>query len=429
MRYPQSCAEPRGRWAALGLCLVALAMACTRPTPSPTPVSEVPPGPPIPQLPIPPPPTAPAEGRDDALRLLSPEEVPLLIDSGELDGLRRSLTRSRRWLAARPDRELLFGPRTVRARELARAYADFDRVLASVPSPEALAAWVARRFEIYGSAGDGTGEMLVTGYYEPLIPGSRRRTAQCSVPVYGHPGNMIRIHLGDFRESLKDEGRLLGRLEGNRLVPIPSRGEMRRSGEFLRHAFAWACDPVDLFFVEIQGSGALIFGDGSEMRIGYAGANGREYRSIGRLLIDEGEIPREQMSMQALRHWLAENPGEVHRVLDHNESVVFFRRLPGEPTGNLGLPVTAERSIATDQKLFPPGTLAFLLTEIPDMAPDGSTVAAGALGRFVLNQDTGGAIRGSARVDFFWGRGDLAAKRAGLMKQPGGLYFLVPRGS
>ena len=184
---------------------------------------------------------------------------------------------------------------------------------------------------------------------------------------------------------------------------------------------------MDFFFLEVQGSGSLRLPDGGRRRIGWAGGNGRPYRSIGKLLIDEGVIPREQMSMQALRSWLAANPQEIERVLDYNESMVFFRYLDGAPKGSLGLEVMAERSIATDHKLLPSGALAFLQTTIPTRAEDGSTVSGGPLGRFVLNQDTGGAIRGADRADFYWGPGELAAERAGLMKQRGQLVFLVPK--
>jgi membrane-bound lytic murein transglycosylase A len=178
--------------------------------------------------------------------------------------------------------------------------------------------------------------------------------------------------------------------------------------------------------VEVQGSGTLRLPDGTERRIGYAGSNGRPYRSIGSLLIQEGVIPRETMSMQALRAWLAANGPQCDRVLDFNESYVFFHFLEGSAVGSLGRPVTPGRSIATDSKLFPRGALAFLQTERPVALPDG-TVQWQPLSRFVLNQDTGGAIKGAGRVDVFWGRGPEAELAAGLMKQKGRLVFLVPR--
>jgi membrane-bound lytic murein transglycosylase A len=268
--------------------------------------------------------------------------------------------------------------------------------------------------------------MLVPGYYEPELAGSLRRSADYAVPVYGPPGDLFHIDLGAFRDEW--EGRSVsGLLRGNRLLPYPDRREIRHGGRLRGREIAWARDPVELFFVEIQGSGTLRLPDGGELRIGYAGSNGRQYRSIGRLLIDEGHIERERMSMQALRRFLADHPEEIERVLDHNESQVFFRRLDGPPVGNLGVPVTPGRTLAVDQSLLPPAALGFLLTDVPGIDAHGAIRAERPLRRFVLTQDTGGAIRGAERADFFWGRGEEAALRAGLMQHSGRLYFLVPR--
>lgn len=393
---------------------------CWRAPEPPSPITVEPPPPP----PLPPPPVTRPE---DAMRAVTLDKVPAFLDKGSRESLAQAVGSSLRWYRKRPeDREYIFGPRRVTAAEQAGALDLFLSWLNAELSAEDLAVQVSEHFDIYQSVGDHSGEMLITGYFEPMIDGSLRRSSEFSVPIYGRPSDLIDIDLGAFRESLKGE-RTAGRLEGRRLVPYPSRGQVRDGAKIDAQVLAWARDPVDLFFLEVQGSGALNLPDGQEMRIGYAAANGRAYRSIGRLLIDEGEIPREQMSMQALRTWLDANPGEIHRVLDHNESLVFFRRLKGAPTGNLGFPVTAERSVALDHRLFPPAALGFLMTEIPAPADDGSTKSDGPLLRFVLNQDTGGAIRGSDRADLFWGRGEVPALRAGLMKQPGALFFLVPK--
>jgi membrane-bound lytic murein transglycosylase A len=178
--------------------------------------------------------------------------------------------------------------------------------------------------------------------------------------------------------------------------------------------------------MEVEGSGTLRFPNGREVRVGPAGTNGHPYRSIGRLLIDEGRLTEETVSMHAIRSWLAENPTERARILRHNQSVVFFRRLDGPPVGSLGVPLTPARSIATDARLFPAGALAFVQTERPVRLPDGR-VGWSPVSRFVLNQDTGGAIRGPGRVDVFWGRGRDAELAASEMKQLGVLYFLVPK--
>jgi membrane-bound lytic murein transglycosylase A len=380
------------RFAALVVLLCSLvAVSCRRETP---PVGEAPP----PDLVI---------SAETAMRPVSSIILRELVDDGDWASLRLALERNRSWLSTvPPERTFTFGPRQVSAEEMLSAFDLLRGWLDDDPTPAALAQRLAEVFEPMIDVADGRGRMLVTGYYEPLIAGSLHRTAEYDVPIYGPPPDLFRIELGGFREEWAGRS-VTGRLDGNRLLPYPDRREIRRAQRLRGREIAWARDSVDLFFVEIQGSGALQLPDGREIRIGYAAANGREYRSIGKLLIDEGKIDREVMSMQALRRYLEEHPEDVERVLDHNESQVFFRRLEGPPVGSLGVPVTPGRSIAADHSLLPPGALGFLLTDVPGVGDDGATVAVGSLRRFVLNQDTGGAIRGADRADFFWGRGEV----------------------
>jgi peptidoglycan lytic transglycosylase A len=355
--------------------------------------------------------------------------VPALRDDADPASLRDAVAESLTWLAAQPaDQVLVAGPRRVTVAEQTRALQSLLGLLAEAPSPERLAAHVRQAFDVMEAAGGPDGGMLVTGYYEPIVEADERLSAEYGVPILGLPDDLVEVRLEAFDSRFRGE-RLFGRVEGRRLVPYWRRADIdagRLAGRGLE--LAWARDPVDLFFMEIQGSGTLRFPDGRERRVGYAGANGRPYRAIGRLLIDEGQIPREAMSMQAIREWLRAHPEERQRVLQHNESYVFFRPLSGPPEGSLGRPLTPGRSVATDARLFPAGMLAFLDTERPERAPDG-TARWAPLTRFVLNQDTGGAIRGAGRVDFFWGRGEAAAFAAGVMRQPGRLYFFVPHSS
>jgi membrane-bound lytic murein transglycosylase A len=354
---------------------------------------------------------------------------PALADDGDPASLGAAVEQTLRWLATQPaDRVFVAGPRRVTVAEQARALQGLLALLAEAPTPARLAAHVREAFEALESVGGPDGGMLVTGYYEPVVEASTERSPEYAVPVLAVPDDLVEVRLEAFDPRYRGE-RIFGRVDGRRLVPYWPRAEIdagRLAGRGLE--LAWARDPVDVFFMEIQGSGTLRFPDGREQRVGYAGANGRAYRAIGRLLIDEGHVPREAMSMQAIRAWLAAHPEERQRVLQHNEAFVFFRRLSGPPEGSLGRPLTPERSVATDARLFPPGALAFLRTERPERGPDGS-IRWVPLARFVLNQDTGGAIRGPGRVDFFWGRGERAVFAAGLMRQPGRLYFLVPRPS
>jgi membrane-bound lytic murein transglycosylase A len=352
-----------------------------------------------------------------------------LMDDADPASLRGAVGHSLAWLGGvPPDTTFDFGVRRVTARAMAAALGELSDLLATGPDPATLRAWVLGRFEVLESVGEPPGEVLVTGYYEPVIAGSPRPSARARVPVHARPADLVAARLRDFREELPAE-RIAGRVEDGQLRPYFNRRQIQEEGALDGRGLeiAWVEDRVDLFFVEVQGSGAVRFPDGTEMRIGFAAGNGHPYRSIGRLLIEEGRVPAERMSMQAIRAYLEANPGEVSRVLNHNPSYVFFRALDTPPLGVLGVPVTGGRSIATDSRLFPPAALAFLETTRPALDAGGRVVEGPPLRRFVLNQDTGGAIRGPGRVDFFWGRGDEAEQLAGRMQQRGRLLFLVPR--
>ncbi|MCP3169388.1 murein transglycosylase A [Myxococcus qinghaiensis] len=350
-----------------------------------------------------------------------------LVDDGESASLRVALDQSLIWLRTRPaDHRFVYGPREVTAGALVSALERLRARLTDGMSSLDVSKAVLEDFELLESAGGEDGTVLFTGYYEPVLEGSLTRTDEYRVPVLSAPDDLIEVPLEPFAERFASE-RVFGRLEGKRLVPYWNRAEIRGGKLSPRKLeLAWVKDPVSLFFMEVQGSGTLRLSDGGERRVGYAASNGRPYRSIGALLIQEGVIPREQMSMQALRAWLAANPTEQDRVLDYNESYVFFRFLPGAAVGSLGREVTPGRSIATDARLFPKGGLAFIHTDHPVKMADGS-VQWRPLSRFVFNQDTGGAIKGAGRVDVFWGRGPEAELAAGMMKQKGRLLFLVPK--
>jgi membrane-bound lytic murein transglycosylase A len=335
---------------------------------------------------------------------------PSLLDDGDPDSLRAAVAQNLGWLDRQPaGRWLAFGPRRVTAGDYAAGLRRLLMLLAGSPPAEVLEERVLAEFDVLSTVGRADGAVLLTGYHEPVVEVSDRQSAQYPVPVMGLPA--------DFTGGGWHYPRLLSRAEI----------EAGRLGAAAR-PLAWARDPVDVFFMEVEGSGTLRFPDRREMRIGPAATNGHPYRSIGRLLIDEGRLTEETVSMDAIRSWLVENPSERARVLRHNPSVVFFRRLEGPPLGSLGVPLTPARSIATDARVFPPGGLAFVRTERPSRLPDGR-VGWSPVSRFVLNQDTGGAIRGPGRVDVFWGRGGDAELAASHMKQLGELYFLVPKPS
>jgi len=270
-------------------------------------------------------------------------------------------------------------------------------------------------------AGDATVNGLVTGYYEPLLHGSRSRSKGFEQPVRGVPDDLLTIDLSAVFPELKDK-RLRGRLEGNKVVPYWSRAEIGARGEKLpSKTLLYVDDAVELFFLQVQGSGRVKLPDGSMTRLNYADQNGYPYQSIGRLLVDRGEMKLEEASMQGIQAWARANPARLDALLNANPSYVFFREMPNSkdgPVGALGVPLTAERSIAIDPRSVPLGTPVFLATTRPNSSL--------AMNRLVMAQDTGGAIKGAVRADFFWGFGKEAGEQAGRMKQSGRLWVLLP---
>ncbi len=283
------------------------------------------------------------------------------------------------------------------------------------------------RFEPYLLTNpDGTTSGTVTGYYEPLLRGSRTRSATFSQPVLGVPSDLLTIDLSDVLPDLKNM-RLRGRLQGNRVIPYYSRADIvGREKNYADRVLLWVDDAVELFFLQIQGSGRVKLPDGSTVRIGYADQNGHPYHSVGRVLIERGELRAEQASMQGIQAWARANPAKLDEVLNANPSYVFFREVSVKgnenegPQGALGVPLTAERSIAVDPRHVPLGAPVFLSTTQPNSATP--------LQRLMLAQDTGGAIRGVVRADFFWGFGAEAGAQAGRMKQQGQMWVLLPPG-
>lgn len=271
------------------------------------------------------------------------------------------------------------------------------------------------------AAETGKADGLFTGYYEPELNGARKRNARHSVPIYVRPPELVTVDLGRFLDDLKGK-RVSGRVVEGRLVPFADRAAIERGALRGRDLeLVWVDSAADAFFLHIQGSGRIRLSDGSVLRVGYADTNGHVYTAIGRALIENGAIPREEMSMQAIRAWLAAHPAEGAELMRSNRSFVFFRELTGPgPIGALGVALTPGRSLAVDRALMPMGVPVWLDTVLPDSA-------ATPFRRLMAAQDTGGAIRGAVRGDVFWGPGDEAADRAGRMKSPGRYWFLRPR--
>jgi membrane-bound lytic murein transglycosylase A len=271
---------------------------------------------------------------------------------------------------------------------------------------------------------DDSDSGMVTGYYEPLLHGSHTRSKRYRYPLYAVPQDLLVIDLTSAYPDLKGR-RLRGRLvEGNRVVPYFARGEIDQDPPPLKGLeIAWVDDAVDAFFLHIQGSGQVEFENGERLRVGYAEQNGHPFKSLGALLIRRGELPPERASMQGIKDWARTHPRKVQEFMNANPSYVFFRVLPSDlpgPIGALGVPLTAERSIAVDPRVIPLGVPVYLATTWPNTAEP--------LNRLMVAQDTGGAIAGGVRADFFWGFGDPAGSQAGKMRQAGRMWVLLPKG-
>ncbi len=282
------------------------------------------------------------------------------------------------------------------------------------------------------AAADGRDVGRVTGYYEPLLRGSRVRTAQFTVPLYAPPDDLLTVELSDLYPELKDK-RVRGRVDGRKVVPYWTRAEIEHGAMPLPATpIVYVTDPVEAFYFEIQGSGRIELPDGSVLRLGYADQNGHPYKSIARVLIDRGDLPRERASLAGISAWANAHPEQTRALLDENPSFVFFREVPTPvpgspearidgPIGSLGVPLLAQRTIAVDPRSIPLGAPVFLATTQP--------LSKIPLERLVMAQDTGGAIRGAVRADFFWGFGPQAGREAGRMLQDGRMWLLWPKGA
>jgi len=270
--------------------------------------------------------------------------------------------------------------------------------------------------------------VMFTGYYEPSMKGSLVKGGEYIYPIYSRPDDLIDVPRGGFTGKYRGTPASGARRNPkNELVPYYTRAEIDTMKGFEKHArpLAWVKSRIDRFFLEIQGSGIIELKQGGQLKVQYYSKNGRPYRSIGKYLIDKGEIAKEDVTMQSIRKWLDNNPSRVDEVLNHNPSFVFFKKGEGGPVGCLGVEVTPMRSIATDSSIFPKGALGFIDTTIPSWSSREDDIAWQNYAVFVLNQDTGGAIKGSGRADYFCGHGRYAELAAGYMKQMGRLYFLV----
>ncbi|HEX9842531.1 MAG TPA: MltA domain-containing protein, partial [bacterium] len=322
-----------------------------------------------------------------------------------------------------PETVFRYGPELYTPAELIASLELFRQEFLTAPDAGTFAQRIEERFLVFESIREDSPN-LFTGYYEPELEASETPTESLDTPIYALPQDMVKVRLDRFGGSLPAVT-LVGRVVDGELVPYYTRREIQGAGALTERAEPIAyVNAVDLFFLQIQGSGVLRFPDGRRVKVGYAASNGHPYRSIGALLVRQEALPLEEVSLQSIRAWLSRNPEQRERILFANPSYVFFHIRDEGPLGNLRVELTPGRSLAADQRLLPAGSLAYVMTDAPLPDAPGATRA---VRRFMLVQDTGGAIRGHGRGDLFWGAGPDAEWIAGHQKHAGRLLLLVAR--
>ena len=343
--------------------------------------------------------------------------------SAALAAFRRSCAR----LASRPDAQPMAGdPAMAPLAGTLEAWRGACAAAAGPASPDQARAFFEDWFQPYLMTDRDQPLGLFTGYYEPLLHGSRRFGGAYTVPLYRAPDDMIRVDLGRFKPELAGQA-ITGRVDGSQFVPYFARAEIDAGaldGRGLE--LVWVDDPIAKFFLQIQGSGQVQLDDGARIRIGYADQNGHQYRAIGRDLVALGAMPLEEVSLQSIRDWLIAHPEQAATIMARNDSYVFFEERPeldpaDGPIGAQGVPLTAGRSLAVDRRYIPLGAPVWLETTAP--WPEGE----GPLRRLLVAQDTGGAIKGPVRGDVFWGTGARAEAIAGRMRSLGRYVVLLPK--
>ena len=378
-------------------------------------------------VPKPVPPPAPPTPRA-ALEQLELSDYPYFTDDNDFYQLDQGISMSLAYLRKLPpDRPVAFGADSYSVAHLIRSLMAFDDIIRKRPAPDVFNRAIRDHFRVYRSTGRPVEQdVLFTGYFEPLLHGSRAPGPGFPVPVHARPADLVDIDLGAFADDLK--GRTItGKYTGRTVVPYPTRGGIRRQAGFNRIAppVVWLKDEIDLFILQIQGSGRVELEDGQQFNVLYDGSNGRPYRSVGRLLIDQGRIPADKMSMQAIRIYLKKHPREAWAIMDQNPRYIFFKKAKNGPLGALGQLLTPLRSLAVDRSLLPSAALAFIVVPMPQVSQSGNIEKWKAYHGFALAQDAGSAIKGPGRIDLFMGAGPRAATAAGHLKHSGALYFLV----
>ena len=355
---------------------------------------------------------------------------PEFSDDMDRDSLILAVERNVEYLGRlAPDSVFHYGPDDFTVRQVRESQEVFLGLLSKGLDASQLSREVRKQFRVYRAAGrTGDGRVLFTGYYEPTYEASLVHDEVFRYPLYRVPDDLIGIDLSLFGERFKGE-KIIGRVDGKKVLPYYSRRqiEVERVLEGRGLEIGWLKDPLDVAFLHIQGSGRLRLSDGQDLPVHYRASNGRPYRSIGRYMIEKGFLRREEMSMQAIRRYLTENPEVINEVLNYNPSYVFFQQEEDGPAGSLGIVLTPGRSLALDPRVFPRGSLGFIVCHKPVVSDRGEITAWTEFSRFVVNQDSGSAIKGVGRADVFWGSGPYAELAAGHLQHEGDLYILIKK--
>ncbi|HAH32528.1 MAG TPA: hypothetical protein DCL44_09480 [Elusimicrobia bacterium] len=325
-----------------------------------------------------------------------------------------------------------FGARKITPRELAASTSEFMRIVGTVSEPAELDRQIKEKFDVYRLAGrDSTGTVVFSSYYEPTLEASLTPTEEYKHPIYARPDDLISIKLEDFNEKFKGE-KLTGRLKEGNLVPYLNREEIDFSGALDGKGLelAWFKNRADIMDLHIEGSGRLALPDGRVIKANFSSTNSLKFKGWLTALVESGALPREGLSHEKGMQYLFEHPEKEREIMSQNKRYTFFKlEQPADPEvgpdGTYGLPLTGWRSIAIDNALIPMGTIAFMSATVPDVDAEGNLLGKKPDTRFVFCQDTGGAIKGPGRVDFFSGNGKKARAFAFKLWDQGALYLLV----
>lgn len=361
------------------------------------------------------------------LHRLTEQDVPLFADDMDIESLIETSKRQAAYLAKQdPDKKISFGTDSYENRWLLRSVKELITQLQQSPDKNVLNQFLRKNFLVYQAGGrikKRGRSMLVTGYYEPLFPGSLTRDPPFLTPIYSLPQSLV-------VQSAEDGKKKIGRYDqNNTFIDYWTRAEIENNNLLKGDELAFLQDPFDAFLLHVQGSGRIQLPDKSIISVRFAGSNGLDYNSIGKLLVDEKIMSLEEVNIPAIRSYLRRHPEEQQRILQHNPRFIFFTR--GDtlsPKGSSGEILTPGRSIAMDSSSLPGGTIGYLSSRKPVFDSNGTIIGWIPLNRIVFPQDSGAAIKGTGRVDIFWGNDKYAELAASHMKEEGKLYFLVKKG-